>query len=123
PQDRIAYLSEVFFCDEFPNMAQGYGVSWIQVLDKIDALDADIFLPGHGPIPEDPKATRAALRRLRQILVDMRDAIQREIFQGATEDQVAVAVKLAQYEKMPNYAAQRETSVRRMYKELKGTLQ
>src|SRR2546426_8000628 len=28
PQDRLAYLSEVFFSGEFPNMAQGYGVSW-----------------------------------------------------------------------------------------------
>ena len=30
PQDRIAYMSEVFFNDEFPNMAGGYGVSWIE---------------------------------------------------------------------------------------------
>src|SRR5262245_16923352 len=64
PQDRIAYLSEVFFNDEFPNMAGGYGVSWIRVLDAIEALPADIFVPGHGPIPEDPKTTRAALHRM-----------------------------------------------------------
>ena len=67
PQDRIAYLSEVFFLDEFPNMAGGYGVAWIQVLERVLALDADIFVPGHGPIPEDAKATRAGLQRLRQL--------------------------------------------------------
>src|SRR5437879_9928572 len=55
PQDRIAYLSEVFFSEEFPNMAQGYGVSWLRVLDAVEALRADIFVPGHGHIPEDPK--------------------------------------------------------------------
>src|SRR5262245_59905261 len=43
PQDRIAYLSELFFSEEFPNMAGGYGVSWLEVLDRIDALGADIF--------------------------------------------------------------------------------
>jgi hypothetical protein len=32
-------------------------------------------------------------------------------------------VKLDQYEKMPNYAAQREVTVRRMYKDLTGKLQ
>jgi cyclase len=122
PQDRIAYLSELFFSEEFPNMAGGYGVSWIEALDKIDALDADIFIPAHGPIPDDPKATRAGLRRLRQIFVDMRDALRTQIARGATEDQAAVAVKLEQYEKMPNYAAQRETTVRRMYKDLTGKL-
>ena len=122
PQDRIAYLSELFFSEEFPNMAGGYGVSWLAALDKIEALGADIFIPGHGPIPDDPKATRAGLQRLRQIFVDMRDALRTQIAQGATEDQAVAAVKLEQYEKMPNYAAQRETTVRRMYKDLTGKL-
>jgi cyclase len=122
PQDRIAYLSEIFFSEEFPNMAAGYGISWLEVLDKIDTLGADIFVPGHGPIPNDPKATRAGLRRLRQIFIDMRDALKTEIARGATEDQAAAAVKLEQYAGMPNYTAQREVTVRRMYKDLTGKL-
>jgi glyoxylase-like metal-dependent hydrolase (beta-lactamase superfamily II) len=122
PQDRIAYLSELFFCDEFPNMAQGYGVSWLRVLDAVQSLEADVFVPGHGPMPDDPKNTRASLGRLKQVLVDTRDAILREIGRGATEDQTVAAVKLPQYEKMPNFVAQRETTVRRMYKELTGSL-
>jgi cyclase len=122
PQDRIAYLSEVFFSEEFPNMAQGFGVSWLRVLDAVEALAADIFVPGHGPIPEDAKETRAGLHRMRQILIDARDAIQSEIAKGATEDQVVAAVKLQQYEKLPGYAAQREVVVRRTYKEMTGNL-
>ena len=43
PQDRIAYLSELFFCEEFPNMAQGYGVSWLRVLDGVQSLDAGFW--------------------------------------------------------------------------------
>ena len=62
--------------------------------------------------PDDPKATRAGLHRMRQILVDARDAIQSEMAKGATEDQVVAAVKLQQYEKLPTYAAQREVTVR-----------
>ena len=122
PEDRIAYLSEMFFSEEFPNMAQGYGVSWLRALDSIEALGADIFVPGHGPMPDDPKATRAGVHRMRQILVDARDAIQGEIARGASEDQAVAAVKLPQYDKLPGYAAQREVAVRRMYKELTGQL-
>ena len=122
PQDRIAYLSELFFSGEFPNMAQGYGISWLRVLDAVEALGADIFVPGHGPIPEDPRATRAELHRMRQILIDARDAIQNEIARGATEDQAVAAVKLQQYEKLPVYGAQKDVTVRRMYKELTGGL-
>ncbi len=122
PQDRIAYMSEVFFNEEFPNMAGGYGVSWIRVLDAVKALDAEIFIPGHGPIPDDPKQTRAALDRMRQILVEARDGIQDEIARGASEDQAVAAVKLDQYAKLYAFAAQREVVLRRIYKELKGTL-
>jgi cyclase len=123
PQDRIVYMSEVFFNEEFPNMAGGYGVSWIRALDAVRALDADIFIPGHGPIPDDPKQTRAALDRARQILVDARDGVQNEIARGATEDQAVAAVKLDQYSKLFAFGNQREVVLRRIYKELKGTLQ
>jgi cyclase len=123
PQDRIAYLSEVFFNEEFPNMGGGYGVSWVKALDALRALDADIFIPGHGPIPDDPKQTRAALDRARQILVDARDGIQSEIARGATEDQAVAAVKLDQYSKLYAFMGQREVVLRRIYRELKGTLQ
>jgi cyclase len=118
PQDRIAYLSELFFAEEFPNSAQGYGVSWLRTLDAIEALQADIFVPGHGPIPENPRETRAQLHRMRQIFVDARDALQEQIARGATEDQAVATVKLQQYEKLPTYAEQREMLVRRMYKEM-----
>src|SRR5262245_56090503 len=106
PQDRIAYLSELFFSEEFPNMAGGYGVSWLEVLDRIDALGADIFIPGHGPVPEDPRATRAGLHRLRQVFVDMRDALRTQRAPGATEGQAAAAVKLGRDGKVPNQASE-----------------
>jgi ribulose 1,5-bisphosphate carboxylase large subunit-like protein len=90
------------------------------VVDAVEALGPDIFVPGHGPIPEDPKGTRAGLHRMRQILVAARDAIQNQIARGASEDQPVAAVKLQDYEKLPAYATQREVVVRRMFKELTG---
>jgi len=122
PQDRIAYVSELYFSDQFLYINDGYGVSWLKTLDAIEALPADIFVPGHGPIPEDPKETRQGLHHFRQMLVDLRDAVQQKIGQGATEDQAAAAIKFPQYEQMQGYKAQREVAVRRTYREIIGTL-
>ena len=122
PQDRIAYVSELFFSDQFLYINDGYGLSWLKTLDAIQALPADILVPGHGPIPQDPKEGREGLHRFRQILVDLRDAVQEEIARGATEDQAAAAIKLPQYEKLQGYTSQREVAVRRMYKEMTGKL-
>ena len=122
PQDRIAYVSELYFSDQFLYINDGYGVSWLKTLDAVEALPADIFVPGHGPIPADPKETRQGLHRFRQMLVDLRDAVQKEIARGATEDQAAAAIKLPQYEQMQGYKSQREVAVRRTYREIMGTL-
>ena len=122
PQDRIAYVSELFFSDQFLYINDGYGVSWLKTLDAVEALPADIIVPGHGPIPADPRETRQALHRFRQMLVDLRDAVQKEIDRGATEDQAAASVKLPQYEQMQGYKSQREVAVRRTYREMIGTL-
>ncbi|MGH9256126.1 MAG: hypothetical protein ACRD3C_16320, partial [Vicinamibacterales bacterium] len=83
---------------------------------------AEIFIPGHGPIPDDPKQTRAALDRMQHILVEARDGVQREIARGASEDQAVAAVTLDRYAKLYAFAAQREVVLRRIYRELKGTL-
>ena len=122
PQDRIAYVSELFFSDQFLYINDGYGVGWLKTLDAVEALPADIIVPGHGPIPGDPRETRQALGRFRQMLVDVRDAVQKEIARGATEDQAAAAIKFPQYEQMQGYKSQREVAVRRTYREMIGTL-
>ena len=86
PQDRIAYLSELFFAEQFLYIDDGYGLDWLKTLDAIDALGATIFVPAHGPIPADPRETQQSLRRSRQMLVDIRDAVQQEVAQGLAED-------------------------------------
>ncbi len=121
PQDRIVYLSELFFDGRFPFMNDGY-IDWINTLDIALKLDADIFVPGQGPtsIASNPRASRDALVRARQVLVDFRDAVQSEIARGATEDQAVAAVLLPQYKDMVGYQQQRSVLVRRMYQGLKG---
>ncbi len=113
PQDRIAYVSELYFSDQFLYINDGYGVSWLKTLDAVEALPADLFVPGHGLIPQDPRETRQGLHRFRQMLVALRDAVQKEIARGATEDQAAAAINFPQYEKTQGYKSRREVVVRR----------
>ena len=122
PQDRIVYLSELFFADQFLYIDDGYGLDWLKALDAVEALGAEIFVPAHGPIPADPRETRQGLARFRQMLVDIRDAVQKEIARGATEDQAVATIRWPQYENMQAYNVQREVAVRRLYRQLTGAL-
>jgi glyoxylase-like metal-dependent hydrolase (beta-lactamase superfamily II) len=122
PQDRIAYLSELFFAEQFLYIDDGYGLDWLKTLDAVEGLGAEIFVPAHGPIPADPRETRQGLGRFRQMLVDVRDAVQKVVAQGATEDQAAAMIRWPQYEKMQGYNVEREVAVRRLYRQLTGAL-
>jgi len=122
PQDRIAYLSELYFHEEYPFMADGWGVSWIETLGKIEALGADIFVPAHGTIPANPRETREGLRRAKARLIATRDAVQREIARGTTEEQAVAAIQFPEYVGLRGYPEQKDIAVKRIYQELKGQL-
>lgn len=120
PADRIAYLSEVFNFEEFPYLSDGYPRDWMRTLEAAEALEADIFVPGHGFLPEDLRQTRQGLRDHRQILADVREAVQKEIERGATEAQALANIDLPQYKKFKGYSEAMEIAVRRTYAELKA---
>jgi hypothetical protein len=86
------------------------------------ALDADIFVPGHSSLPADPKQSRQEFFRYRQMLVDVRDAIQQAITRGLTEDQAVAMIQWPQYEKLRGYETQRPLGIRRLYRQLTGVL-
>jgi glyoxylase-like metal-dependent hydrolase (beta-lactamase superfamily II) len=118
PGDRIAYLSEVFNLDEFPYTADAYPGEWVKTLEAAEALDADIFVPGHGFMPQDPRETRAGLARHRQILLDVRQAVAKEIARGASEEQAVASIDLPQYHRFQGYSTAMPMAVRRTYQEL-----
>jgi glyoxylase-like metal-dependent hydrolase (beta-lactamase superfamily II) len=118
PEDRIAYLSGIFNFDEFPYISDGYSADWMRTLEAAEALKADIFVPGHGFLPREPRETRAGLRRHWQILKDVRDAVQKQVDRGASEDEALHAIDLPQFRKFKGYQRALEIAVRRIHREL-----
>jgi glyoxylase-like metal-dependent hydrolase (beta-lactamase superfamily II) len=122
PQDRIVYLSEVFSAGQFLFMNDGYGLDWLKTVEAAAALDADIFVPGHSPLPADPRQSREEFLRYRQMLVDVRDSVQQAIMRGATEDQAVATIQWPQYANLRGYDSQRPSVIRRLYRQLTGAL-
>ena len=118
PDDRIVYLSELYNHNEFPSLADSYSGDWVAALEVAEALAADVFVPGHGLMTENPRDSRAGMRRFRQLLVDMRQAVQAEIAAGATEDEAVANIALPQYRDYVGYDRGLAGAVRRIYTEL-----
>ena len=122
PQDKIAYLSEVFSAGQFLFMGSGYGVDWLKTVEAALALGADIYVPGHATLPADPKQSREEFTRYRQMLADVRDTVAQAVARGVTEEQAIATIQWPQYEKLRGYETQRPTAIRRLYRQLTGAL-
>jgi glyoxylase-like metal-dependent hydrolase (beta-lactamase superfamily II) len=118
PEDRILYLSEIFYSEEFPYISEGYSADWLKTLEKAEAMKADIFVPGHGFLPKDLKETRAGLQRQRQILNDVRDAVRKQVDRGASADEAVRVIDLPLLKKFKGYERALEIAVRRIHREL-----
>ena len=123
PQDRVVYMCETYYYDEFPYISSGYSADWLRTLEAAERLEADIFIPGHGFLPTDLQETRAGLRRHWQILKDVRDAVEVQVKRGLSEDETVAAVDLPQFKKYKGYQRAMEIAVRRIYRELTKGLQ
>jgi len=118
PQERIVYMGETFYCDEFPYISQGFSADWMRTIEAAERLEADIFIPGHGFLPRDLKQTRAELRNHWQILKDVRDAVALQVKKGASEEEALAAIDLPQFKKYKGYQRALKIAVRRIYREL-----
>jgi len=118
PEDRIAYLSEIFNYEEFPYISDGFSAEWMETIEKIEKLPVDIFVPGHGFLPNHLRETRPGLRRHWQILKDIREAVKREIEKKATLEEAVKTIELPQYKRFKGYSKALDIAVRRIYREL-----
>jgi glyoxylase-like metal-dependent hydrolase (beta-lactamase superfamily II) len=54
PQDRIAYLSELFFAEQFLYIDDGYGLDWLKTLDAVEGLGQRSLCRRMVPFPRTP---------------------------------------------------------------------
>jgi glyoxylase-like metal-dependent hydrolase (beta-lactamase superfamily II) len=72
PQRRLLLAGDVVFRGRIPYVGQADSGHWIEALDALLAYDADLILPGHGPVSrsarQDLQTTRDYLAYLRKTM-------------------------------------------------------
>src|SRR5207248_2244728 len=48
PKEKILFLSEIYLNRVFPAMRSAYPSEWLKALDKAEAMNANIYIAGHG---------------------------------------------------------------------------
>jgi cyclase len=63
PDDRVLFTGDILFIDGHPIMWEGPVSNWIRACERIEAMDVDAIIPGHGPMTD-----KAGVRRVREYL-------------------------------------------------------
>jgi cyclase len=121
PKEKILFLSEIFLNRVFPAMRSAYPSDWLDTLAKAEAMDARIYIPGHG-FTEDGPASKEELRNYHR-------ALQAVIFEATRLHNARVpvdeAVKQANFGEYASWTlskSQAPIAIRKVYEELDGKL-
>jgi glyoxylase-like metal-dependent hydrolase (beta-lactamase superfamily II) len=115
PQNKLLFAVDFIPVETvaYRTMRSDYPDDWIESLRRIEQLDFERLVPGHGKI-----GTKDHARMFRGYLEDLRAAVLEQIKNRATLDETKQAVQLTKYEHWGRYADWFPENVEGMYRYL-----
>jgi glyoxylase-like metal-dependent hydrolase (beta-lactamase superfamily II) len=92
PTDKTVFSGDILFIEGTPIMWQGPVENWIAACLRIEAMDVETIIPGHGPITD-----KAGVRAVRQYLEYVRDEARARYDNGMDAWQAAQDIDLAPF--------------------------
>ena len=121
PQQKLLFLSEIFLNRVFPAMRSAYPSEWMATLDRAEAMNAAIYVPGHGFTETGPVSREelAAYHRALQAVI----AEARRLHDGGVPlDEAIKKADFGEYGRWTLSKSQGPIAIRKVYEELDGKL-
>jgi glyoxylase-like metal-dependent hydrolase (beta-lactamase superfamily II) len=120
PEERVVFTSDNVFGGVQAWLHQALPQEWLQSLERMKELDADIFVPGHGSIGD-----QSCLTDMQGFIQAWIDAVKAAIDQGMSLEEAQEKVSLLDLRPMETGSESRaqmvqQMNVARLYQVLKG---
>jgi cyclase len=125
PKERIVASGDLFVLP-VPFAFGSFYEQWAETMGRLDALEADVIVPGHGPIQRD----RVALRQIRALLTEFVGEVKKAVAEGLSFEDTRKRVALKDWrEKFAGDDPDRQrafgafvldAAMERMYRQAKG---
>jgi cyclase len=92
PKERVLFAGDLAFHYVTPLAFQGHVGNWIGAADRVLEFEADVIVPGHGPI-----GTKKDVRLMRDYLALVRQAAKQHFDAGRPAEEAAADTKLGVY--------------------------
>jgi len=114
PEDRIVFTGDILFIEGTPIVWEGPITNWIHACERIEAMDVDVVVPGHGPI-----TNRDGARRVREYLSFVHAAARERFDAGLPARDAARDIELGAYADWRD-AERIAVNVETAYREFRG---
>jgi glyoxylase-like metal-dependent hydrolase (beta-lactamase superfamily II) len=116
PQHKVLFVGDVGCHYVVPFAHQGQVTLWLDVLDKILALDVDVIVPGHGPI-----GGKRELAEMGEYLRVLKAEARKRFDAGMSPGRAAAEIRLGKFD---NWIGSERVLLNtfRLYNEFNGTL-
>ncbi len=91
-EDRTVFTGDILFIEGTPIMWAGPVENWIRACERIEALDVDVVVPGHGPITD-----KGGARAVREYLAYVRDEARERYDAGMSAADAVRDIALGDY--------------------------
>jgi glyoxylase-like metal-dependent hydrolase (beta-lactamase superfamily II) len=94
PRERLLFAVDFIPVSSysFRDFPDAYMPDWIESLKRVEAMDWDVLVPGHGPL-----GGKATVVLFREYLQDLRDEVTRHAREGKSLDEIKRLVTLPKY--------------------------
>ncbi|MCC6138991.1 MAG: MBL fold metallo-hydrolase [Nitrospira sp.] len=99
-------------------LPDAYPDEWIESLKRVEQLDFETLVPGHGKI-----GTKAHVGLFREYMEDLRAAVREQLQKGATVEEAKQRVRLPKYQQWQRYAEWLPENVEGLYRYLSESRQ
>jgi cyclase len=123
PSDRVAFMGDNLTNGEFPFTGDGRFKSWIELLERVEKMDVDVIVPGHGEVCD-----KQPLRILRAYFEELRHQVTAHRQAGLSKEQALAKIEITgnvpSWKPLPGFdmAGQVVTDAGRMYDQMENGL-
>lgn len=121
PAEKVLFMSETFLNRVFPAMRSAYPSEWVAMVKKAQAMDVDVYVPGHGFV-DSPTVLKEELETYREAMESVIAEATRLHDEGLSADEAVEQARFGPLEEWSLRSSQGAVAVRRVYMELDGEL-
>jgi len=121
PEERILFMSEGYLHRVFPAMRTAFPTEWVRMIERVQAMDVDIYVPGHGFV-DSPEILREELEIFRQAMVQVIETVTELHSAGLSLEEAQAQADFGELVGWSLSSSQGPIAVAQVYRELNGEL-